>query len=231
MEFVPINSSSAESIKAVRRMGCIPGNVYAYASPEDFIAQSGVGPPQDDCPRKFWRDVSAIWRGQGAPDYKLRYVGLARDASGDYVRELVDFSDESFRFYSQHAANFYRLYASHFRRIPKLRMFFMTPEHARKMNFEKTTVAPSELPIADIADDGTHSFPPDIALRFNPTTGEPEAFRWPEYVQAYPLDWTPRIIDGTNLTDEEAIAAVRQILSMAGISPRDQRQYIRTVVR
>ncbi|MBL8213049.1 MAG: hypothetical protein JNK87_20200, partial [Bryobacterales bacterium] len=108
-------------------------------------------------------------------------------------------------------ANFYRQYAAHFPVIPKLVRKTMTRFDASRINFATKGIA-EDYPLGV-----SGGFPANVALRFNPQTGEPEAFNFEEYVREFPFDWTPKAPplpgSGGRLSDEELVGATSGLLA------------------
>ena len=156
-----------ENLKGMRTLNLMP--VQAYVSLAHFAKEGGQGLPAEGDDPKFWRDNSALaWQ-----DGKARqYVYISRQPWA------INFSDSgAMSIFSQTATNFYREYADHFPSIPKPIRRQETWEEAVRINFASTG-KPAEFPLAVATGDGlaTTTFPANVALRFNPTTGLAEAF-------------------------------------------------------
>jgi len=215
MKFIPIpdprgGTVTKEALADLKALAVLPGTLGAFASVSHFAEAGGIGLPSEGMTAKYWRDNATIWN---PAQQTFDYVMLERDASGNFVRAALDFSDPMFEILSFSAANFYRQYAAHFPVIPRLVRKSMTREEAGRINFAAKGVA-ADYPLG--AGTGS-SFPTNVALRFNPQSGAPEAFLYEEYLREFPFDWTPKAPpvpgSGGRLSDEELVGATGSIVS------------------
>jgi hypothetical protein len=208
-----------ESLVELKHLGVIPSNIGAFASVAHFAEAGGMGMPSEGTTAKYWRDNSTIWQ----PDRsEFLYVMLERNPDGSFVRMPLNFSDPSFEIYSSGTANFYRQYATHFPFIPRLVAKAMPRYEAGRFNLAATGVA-EDYPVGIYLNDPTGSnglrptFPSNIALRFNPQTGTPEAFLWADYIREYPFDWTPAAPPAPGmpgrLSDDELVNAASGVIA------------------
>lgn len=207
MKFIPIpdprKGVTKEQLVDLRSMGILPGVLGAYASVAHFAGEGGVGMPSEGITAKYWRDNSTIWN----PRDSYTYTMLERDANGNFAQAPLNFSDPAWSIFSQEVANFYRQYAAHFPAIPRLVTLTVGRFEAGRINFAAKGT-PADYPLGV---DGR--FPANCALRFNPQTGEPEAFNFEDYTREFPLDWTPRSISTGALSDEELVGAASGVLA------------------
>lgn len=213
MKFIPIpdprKGVTKEQLVDLRSMGILPGVLGAYASVAHFAGEGGIGTPSEGMTPKYWRDNSTIWN----PKETYTYTMLERspDMPSLFVAVPLNFSDPMWSIFSQEVANFYRQYAAHFPAIPRLATLTVNRFEAGRINFAAKGT-PADYPLGV---DGR--FPANCALRFNPQTGEPEAFNFEDYVRTYPIDWTPKAPpvpgSGGKLSDEELVGAVSGALA------------------
>jgi hypothetical protein len=212
MKFYPIpdprrSAVSREMLSDLRKVGIIPQSIGWFANEQHWIEATGVGAPSDG-PAKYWRDNATIY----SPQEQYTYYALDRNSDGSYRRLNLSsqlpsdgYSDATFNVLSYSTANFYRTYAQHFPSIPRVIARSMNRYEAGRLSFA-----------AGPAEDYPLSLPSNMALRFNPQSGHPEAFFWEEYTRAFPIDWTPKLppLPGTpgRLTDEELVSILSGIL-------------------
>lgn len=178
---------SREALAALQQCNIIPHQIGAFASDQHWIQAVGVMPPTEGSGPKYWRDNSTIWNPSKET---FEYVALDRNPDGSIVKMPLNFSDSTFEIYSPGTANFYRTYAQLFPFIPRLVIKQMTHFDAGRLNF--SSGAPEDYPLGATTGDAyvKTSFPSNMALRFNPQTGQVEAFYWEEFVKEVPIDWT-----------------------------------------
>jgi hypothetical protein len=214
MKYIPITDPRSgavtkEMLVDLKTYSLLQYSIGAFASPQHWIEMTQVGAPTDGAGAKYWRDNSFIWR----QDESFDYLMLDRNPDGSYVRlpaaDAKTYSDETFNYYSLHAANFYRLYAAHIGDIPRIVKRTLSRQEAARMNFGPGV--PMDYPIGGF-DNGLPTFPGRTALRFNPITGQPEAFNFEDYIREFPMDWTPVIKTATRLSDEELVGAVSGVI-------------------
>lgn len=212
MKFVPIpdprKAVTKEQLADLRSMTVLPGTLGAFASVSHFAEAGGIGMPSEGSTPKYWRDNATIWN----PSRQVyEYTMLARDSAGNFVQAPLNFSDPMWSIFSHDVANFYRQYAAHFPVTPKLIRVTTDRFEAGRINFASKGT-PADYPLGT---DG--GFPANVALRFNPQTGEPEAFNFEEYVREFKFDWTPKAPplpgSGGSLSDEELVGATSGLLA------------------
>ncbi|MCC6344192.1 MAG: hypothetical protein IT166_18460 [Bryobacterales bacterium] len=226
MKFFPIpdprsGGVTKQMLADLRQAGILPNNIGAFASEQNWIEATGVGAPSDGAEAKYWRDNATIW--QNTTD-TFRYLMIDRAPDGGITRMPLNFSDSTFSIYSLETAQFYRQYAKHFPVIPRLVLKTMNRYDAGRMNFSPGP--PVDYPLGILLADPTGplegfraTFPSNMALRFNPQNGQPEAFYWADYVREYPFDWTPTVPAAPGgvqkLSDEELVSAAGGIVGSA----------------
>ncbi len=197
---------------ANRRFTALPPGAFANAA--QWQSVSPVLPPLEGSGAKYWRDNATFWDQRTSYDYLM----LARNADGSYASNPVD-SLPNGEVYSLSTVTFYREYASHFPRIPSFVVRTLGRQDAGRLNFSSGPSMDYPLGVF-LEDDPTGpggrraTFPPNMALRFNPISGMVEAFFVEEYVKANPLDFTPRDPNaGKRLSDGELVSAVGMVLA------------------
>ena len=213
MKFIAIpdprrGAVTKEQLAELRSMAVLPGTLGAFASVAHFAEVGGVGLPSEGPTAKYWRDNATIWNPS---QETYEYVMLERDANGNFAQAPLNFSDPVWEILSFGCANFYRQYAAHFPVVPKLVRKTMPRFDAGRINFAAKGIA-EDYPLGV-----SGGFPANVALRFNPGTGEPEAFNFEEYVREFPFDWTPKAPpvpgSGGKLSDEELVGATSGLLA------------------
>ncbi|HUQ94971.1 MAG TPA: hypothetical protein VM120_25050 [Bryobacteraceae bacterium] len=237
MKFLPIpdprtGAVNKQMLADLQQANILPHNIGAFASEGDFIAAAGSGAPTEGSGAKFWRDSATVWNFQTE---RFQYVILDRTPDGNLTRLPLDFSDTAFSIFSLSTANFYRQYAKHFPVIPRPVIKTMTRYDAGRLNF--ATGITEDYPLGILHEDFTGpidgyraSFPSNMALRFHPQTGQPEAFYWEEYVREYPFDWTPVAPPAPGgvqkLSDGELISSVTGVITST-MSLKDKASAVR----
>lgn len=227
MKFIAIPDARSgavtkEMLTASQQAGILPRSIGAFASEQHFIQSVGVMPPTEGAGAKFWRENAAIWN---PAKESFEYVVLDRNADGSIVKMPLNFSDPTFEIYSLGTANFYRTYAQLFPYIPRLVIKSMSRYDASRLNF--SAGVPEDYPLGVPTGDPytKTSFPSNMALRFNPQTGQVEAFYWEEFVRETPIDWTPTIVT-KKWSDEELVNAVTGLVATS-IPVKDKAAAIR----
>ncbi|MBI4906506.1 MAG: hypothetical protein HY820_22950 [Acidobacteria bacterium] len=218
MKFYPIpdprsGAVTPQMLADLQQIGILPRNIGAFANAFHWQSVSPVLPPLEGSGPKFWRDNATLWDQRSTYDYLM----LARNADGSYASHPVD-SVPNGDIYSLQTVNFYREYGSHFSRIPSFVVKTLAREDAGRLNFSAGQTV--DYPIGIYLDNDPTAangrratFPPNMAMRFNPQTGQAEAFFVEEYVKAHPLDYTPRDPNaGRRLSDGELVSAVGLVL-------------------
>ncbi|MCS7024943.1 MAG: hypothetical protein NZV14_09080 [Bryobacteraceae bacterium] len=216
----------------LKRANLIPPNIGVFASADHWIESVGVAPPLEGAAPKMWRDNATLWSARDT----FQYLTLERGAKGELVRWPINFSDPMFQYLSPGAAAFYHEYAKHFPTIPRLVLRTLTRDEAARLHFGAGVA--EDYPLANVLPDETGpipgglraTFPSDMALRFHPQTGQPEAFRYHDYVRAYPVDYTPYLppLGAQRLSDEELVQAVESVLQ-AQLSLKEKASVIRQI--
>lgn len=219
MKFFPIPDArkgavTKEMLVNLQQANVIPHNIGMFASDAHFIEAVGVMPPQEGAGRKLWRDNATIWQPSRA---EFSYVMIERGTTGEFNKvdltaegDRMGFSDPSFEIYSLGTANFYREYIKHFPLVPRLVLRGMTRNDAMRLNFSAGTAEdyPLGMPTGDEIAHTT--FPSNMALRFNPQTGQPEAFYWEEYVREFRPE--TEVSTSLKLGDEELVNVVTGVI-------------------
>ncbi|MCZ2149502.1 MAG: hypothetical protein LC126_17225 [Bryobacterales bacterium] len=237
MKFFPIpdprnGGVTKQMLADLQQAGVLPHNIGAFASEQNWIEATGVGAPKDGEGAKYWRDNATIW--QSTTD-AFQYLMIDRAADGGIARMPLNFSDSTFRIYSLETAQFYQQYAKHFPVIPRLVLKTMNRYDAGRLNF--SSGAAVDYPLGILLADPTGpmagfraTFPSNMALRFNPQSGQPEAFYWADYVREYPFDWTPAapVAPGgvQKLSDAELVSAIGGVVGSA-MAVKDKASAIR----
>jgi len=219
----------------LQQANILPHNIGAFASQQHWIEAVGTGAPSDGSGAKYWRDNSTIWRASAD---RFQYLMLDRNSDGSFVRMAMNFSDPCFTVLSLETANFYRQYAKHFPVIPRMIIKTMSRYDAGRLNFGSGIA--EDFPLGILEEDPTGpangfraSFPSSMALRFNPQTGQPEAFYWEEYVREYPFDWTPAGLGSSSaqrLSDDELVASVTGLVA-SSMAVKDKASIIRQLAK
>jgi hypothetical protein len=222
MKFFPIpdprkGGVTKEMLADLKQANVIPHNIGAFASASHWIESVGVAPPSEGATPKMWRDNATIWSAGDT----FQYLMLDRGADGQILRWPINFSDPAFDYLSPGAAAFYHQYAKHFPVIPRLVLRTMSRYESGRMQFGPGNA--EDYPLGVLLEDETGpvpggkraTFPSDMALRFNPQTGQPEAFYYHEYVREYPMDFTPYLppLGSQRLSDEELVSAVSGVVA------------------
>lgn len=238
MKFYPIPDPrngviTKEMLADLKQASVIPHNVGTFASGLHWIEAVGVGQPMEGSTRKLWRDNSSIWNPNGPFDYLM----LERGSDGNFLRWPLNFSDPAFDYLSSGAATFYHQYAPHFPVIPHLIARNFSRYDAGRMNFGGGIA--EDYPLGIFLSDDTGpvpggrrvTFPSDMALRFNPQTGQPEAFYYQEYVKENPMDFTPYLppFGSRRLSDEEMLSAIEGLLD-SHLAIKEKADVIRQLV-
>lgn len=211
MKFYPIPDPRAgavtkEMLADLAQTGVMPRNIGAFASQQHWLEATHIGFPAEGAGAKYWRDNSAIWRS----DEYFQYLMLDRNPDGTLVRLPFNLSDSTFRYYSPVAAQFYNHYRQQFPFLPRLVVKRIRRADAVRLNISE---GPSEdYPLGVFTDETTHSFPSNMALRFHPQTGQPEAFYIEDYLKEFPIEYTQTIKTGQRLTDDELVGAVSGVV-------------------
>lgn len=205
-----------EMLADLKQANVIPHNIGAFASATHWIESVGVAPPSEGQNPKMWRDNATIWSAGDT----FQYLMLERAADGQFLRWAINFSGATFDYLSPGAASFYHQYAKHFPIIPRLVLKTVNRYEAGRMQFAQGNG--EDYPLGILLDDETGpipggkraTFPSDMALRFNPVTGQPEAFYYHDYVREYPVDYTVNVPgSGTRLSDDELVGAVSGVVA------------------
>lgn len=227
MKFVPLPDTrkgvTKEQLAELRSMGVLPSSLGAFANLAHFAEVGGLGMPAEGPGPKYWRDNATIWN---TTRQEYEYVVLDRDMNGRWLSTTIGSPSKVWSILSPSAANFYRTYAAHFPTIPELVSLRMSREAAGSINFAAKGI-PEDYPLG--VDGG---FPANCALRFNPTTVEPEVFNFEDYTRAFPINWEPTLpaIPGTGgkLSDEELVGAANGALAST-MSMKDKAAAIRAL--
>ena len=221
-----------ETLAALRQNFLLIPSIGAFASEQHWIESTGVGAPVDGNSAKYWRDNGAIW--QTTKD-TFQYLVLERNPDGTFVRMPLNFSDQSFNYLGPITATFYRQYARHFPIIPRLVLKSMSRFDSARLNFGPRIA--EDYPLGSIFPDpttenGRVTLPNEIAFRFNPQTGAPEAFWITDYMKEYPFDYTPQEPpppgSSQRLSDDELVNAVSSIVTTP-MSVKDKASAIRQI--
>jgi hypothetical protein len=148
--------------------------------------------PEEGKGTKLWQHTALVGQ-ENAPekqDYvflvwgpdKLAHIQLT--ATGD----KAGFSHPSFNIYSQAAARLYQDYLPLFQQwggVPMIEWKPVGKAEALRINVSEGTSSP--IPLAHWLDEAktTHTFPSNMALRFNPATGVIEAFLIADFVREF----------------------------------------------
>lgn len=170
------------------------GGIRVWASRYDWGSQDGAKGlfPEEGAGVKLWQHTALVGRDDApeSQDYvflvwgpdKLARIQLA--ATGD----KAGFSHPSFSIYSQAAARLYRDYLPLFQQwggVPVLEWKSVDKAEALRINVSEGVSCP--IPLAHWLDGvkTTHTFPANMALRFNPVTGIAEAFLLADFVKEF----------------------------------------------
>lgn len=225
MKFYPLPDArgvvTREQLQDLAIAGIVQRSIGAFASPQHWHEVAFLAPPAEGETAKYWRDNSALWKTADQS-----YLMLARDGAGGFSKVKFNLSDVAFRYYSPVAAIFYNKYQSHFPVLPRLVRVTMEASEARRLNL--AAPGPSrDYPVGIFTDETTHSFPANMALRFNPQNGQPEAFYIEDYVREFPLtSATPK-----KLSDFELVGAVEEIIESKTMTLPQKAEAIRALVQ
>lgn len=166
-------------------------SIRVWASRYDWGSQPGAKGlfPEEGKGVKLWQHTALVGQ-ENAPE-KQEYVFLAPKA---VAIQLIDtgsrkaFSHPSFEIYSQAAARLYRDYLPLFQQwggVPMIGWNPVNKAEALRINVSEGTSSP--IPLAHWLDEAktTHTFPSNMALRFNPATGVVEAFLLEDFVKEF----------------------------------------------
>lgn len=169
-------------------------SIRVWASRFDWGSQDGAKGlfPEEGKGVKLWQHTALVGRDDAPEkqDYVFLVWGpdkLARiqlTATGD----KAGFSHPSFNIYSQAAGRLYRDYLPLFQQwggVPMLEWRSVDKAEALRINVSEGVSCP--IPLAHWLDEAktTHTFPSNMALRFNPATGVVEAFLLADFVKEF----------------------------------------------
>lgn len=191
-------------LRELRKRGVLPSDITAFHAIDGFAAAFGGSlpyVPADSNAEKRWADT-------GKPTEYITINGFL-DTSNP-----ATWSDFTMTVVGLTIANFWRERVTAkdplFARIPRLvkytvaepRGMNMTADVGRIPGPRQVSITEVPYPLAKLQDDPSGdngkrwSWPPNHALRFNPTTGLPEVFDYQEYGKAYPITTTVSVGGG-----------------------------------
>jgi len=164
-------------------------SIRVWASRFDWGSQDGAKGlfPEEGKGVKLWQHTALVGRDD-APE-KQDYVFVSAKPFAIQLTESGDkkgFSHPSFNIYSQAAGRLYRDYLPLFQQwggVPMLEWKSVDKAEALRINVSEGLSFP--IPLAHWLDEAktTHTFPANMALRFNPATGVVEAFLIADFVK------------------------------------------------
>lgn len=167
------------------------GGIRVWASRYDWGSQSGAKGlfPEEGKGVKLWQHTSLVGRDD-APESQ-DYIFVSSKPFAIQLTESGDkkgFSHPAFEIYSQAAARLYRDYLPLFQQwggVPRLVWTGIDKAEALRINVSEGVSCP--IPLAHWLDEAktTHTFPSNMALRFNPVTGIVEAFLIADFVKEF----------------------------------------------
>lgn len=218
-----------ENIKLGAKWGVLPENIKYFANSEDFSKQANLNvPPPQSGSAKYWRDNAGIWTD--TPEFQYLFF--------DWTQSGVNFSDESFNYYSPTAAATYKAYVDvgFIKHIPKLFDFIIPKRDAGRISFAKGVSF--DFPVGTIFEDPTgpipggfrSSFPSDCLAVFD-QVGEILVYKIEDFIKIFPIkniSVGPGSTSG--LTDEEFVFAAEQVLKSAKFTPKEKRSKIKEII-
>ena len=145
--------------------------------------------PEEGKGVKLWQHTALVGQ-ENAPESQ-DYVFVSSKPFAIQLTETGDkkgFSHPAFEIYSQAAAGLYRDYLPLFQQwggVPRLVWTGIDKAEALRINVSEGVSCP--IPLAHWLDEAktTHTFPSNMALRFNPATGVVEAFLLADFVKEF----------------------------------------------
>lgn len=165
-------------------------SIRVWASRFDWGSQDAKGLfPEEGKGVKLWQHTALVGRDD-APE-KQDYVFVSAKPFAIQLTESGDkkgFSHPSFNIYSQEAGRLYRDYLPLFQQwggVPRLVWTEIDKAEALRINVSEGLSCP--IPLAHWLDEAKtiHTFPSNMALRFNPVTGVVEAFLLADFVKEF----------------------------------------------
>ncbi len=241
MKFYPVPKFPCDpaELAEFRELLKIPRNLVLYPN-RNLV--NNISPNEGDV-FKPWKDTQAAWRDDNvlshycispsAPPYILTYREHVADGGG--VVPGVGGLGQLTPGYSAKAVSFYyqRVMAAkggEFTKIPRIWLSYASRVDAGNLNLTLPMTVPVVawpigIPTGD--DNSPSTINPEVAFRFNPDTGWPEAFLIDEYDKEFPLS---ALTSAPKLTDSELVGEVKDILAL-GMSVARTAEAIRKVSR
>jgi len=167
-------------------------SIRVWASRFDWGSQDGAKGlfPEEGKGVKLWQHTALVGRDDAPEEQDYLYLFPSK-ADAIQLTESGDkkgFSHPVFNIYSQAAARLYRDYLPLFQQwggVPYIRWESIKRDEALRINVSEGVSCP--IPLAHWLDEAKtiHTFPSNMALRFNPVTGVVEAFLIADFVKEF----------------------------------------------
>ncbi len=241
MKFYPVPKFPCDpaELAEFRELLNIPRNLVLFPN-RNLV--NNIQPNEGDS-FKPWKDTQAVWRDDNvlahyyinpvALPYILTYREYGADGGGTVpdvggLGQLdTNYSPKAVAFYVKRIMS---ARGGEFTKVPRIWLKYSSRADARNLNLTLPMTIPAAIwPIGTptMGDNSPSTINPEVAFRFNPNTGWPEAFLIDEYDKEFPLSVpTP----APTLTDSELVGEVKDILAL-GMSVAKTAEAIRKASR